>query len=171
MDATLLNAMINHINVEIYSSYLYLAMAADATDKGYPGFSHWFMVQSQEELSHAMKIYTYLVERGEKVTFGAIEAPPTTWDSLTAIFEETLEHEKSISARIRDLFKTARDIFDPATEIFLNWFIMEQVEEETNVVDILQKLQLAQDAHGGLLQLDRELSQRAHLYTLNRPAE
>lgn len=171
MNEKLLNALIDQINAEIYSSYLYLAMAADATHKGYPGCAHWFQIQAQEEMVHAMKFYDYLNERGEKVILKQIEAPQATWDSITDTFHATLEHERKVSGLIRDLYKIAREVFDPATEIFLNWFIMEQVEEEAHASEIIQKLELAQNAQAGLLQLDNELGQRPMLITLNQAAE
>ncbi|HPN73229.1 MAG TPA: ferritin, partial [Candidatus Omnitrophota bacterium] len=124
------------INREIYSGYFYLAMASFAQDAGLSGVANWFNVQLQEELSHAKKFYDYLQQRNVRVKLDAIEAPPQEFSSVTDLFKQTLEHEKKVTAMITDLVNMAIEEKDRATEIMLQWFVTEQVEEEANASDI-----------------------------------
>ncbi|SMC20713.1 ferritin [Desulfacinum hydrothermale DSM 13146] len=149
------------INAELYSSYLYLAMAAYLNETGLGGFSRWMEVQALEELSHAMKIYDYVNERGGRVTLAAIEAPPARWDSLLHVFQEVYKHEQKVTGLINDLVDLAVAERDHATNNFLQWFVKEQVEEEASADGILQKVKLVENARGGVFMLDRELGQRA----------
>jgi len=171
MDKGLLLALINQINAEIYSSYLYLSMSSDMTHKGFSGFAHWFQIQAQEEMIHAMKLFNYVNERGEKVIMKSIEAPPTEWETPLEVFKATLAHEKTVSESMRSIYKIAREVFDPATEIFLNWFIMEQVEEEANASELIQKLELADHVPAGILMLDKDLASRPDLITIAQSGE
>jgi len=153
-------ALNNQINRELYSAYLYAAMAAYFESVSLRGFAHWMMEQAKEEVGHAMKLYEYLVERGGRVVLGALEAPPAEWKSPVDVFETTYEHEQKVTQMINDLVKLAREGNDYATEVFLQWFVSEQVEEEASVIEVLEKLKLVEDAPGGLFMLDRELGQR-----------
>jgi ferritin len=171
MDKGLLLALINQINAEIYSSYLYLSMSSDMTHKGFSGFAHWFQIQAQEEMIHAMKLFNYVNERGEKVIMKSIKAPPTEWETPLQVFKATLAHEKTVSESMRSIYKIAREVFDPATEIFLNWFIMEQVEEEANAAELIQKLELADHVPAGILMLDKDLASRPDLITIAQSGE
>lgn len=148
------------INREIYSGYFYLAMASFAQDAGLSGVANWFNVQLQEELSHAKKFYDYLQQRNVRVKLDAIEAPPQEFSSVTDLFKQTLEHEKKVTAMITDLVNMAIEEKDRATEIMLQWFVTEQVEEEANASDILQKLKVFGEKGDALLMIDRDLSQR-----------
>lgn len=149
------------INAEMYSAYLYLAMAADFEDKNLMGFSNWMKVQAQEEMSHAMKFYDFINERGGRVKLQAIEGPPTEWDSPLAAFEDAYAHEQKVTSLINGLVKIAKDENDNASDIFLQWFVTEQVEEEASADEIVQQLKLMKDAPGGMFMLDREMKQRA----------
>ena len=149
------------LNAEYYSSYLYLSMAAYFESTDLPGFANWMRVQEQEEKFHALKFYDYIVERGGRVALQAIEAPPTEWASPRDVFEATLTHEQKVTGLINDLVFLARDERDNASEIFLQWFVTEQVEEEDNVNTILAQLRLIKDKPQGLLMLDKDLGQRA----------
>jgi ferritin len=160
-------ALNDQINAELYSSYLYLAMAAYFDDLGMGGFSSWMKAQAQEEVSHAMKFFNYVGERGGRVTLGAIQEPPKEWTSTVEAFEASLEHEKYISGRINDLVNLAIEEKDHATNNFLQWFVSEQVEEEDSVGQVVDKLKLMGQAAGGIFMLDRELGQR----TFTMPAE
>jgi ferritin len=153
-------ALNQQINAELYSAYMYMAMSSFAAFKGYRGAANWFFIQTQEELSHAQKFYNYVNSVGEHAVMQAIEAPPAKYDSLTAMFEATLEHEKKVTALINGLADLAVEEKDHATEIFLQWFVSEQVEEEESVNEILGQLGLAGETGGGLFMIDKELGAR-----------
>lgn len=154
-------AINNQINKEMFSSYLYLSMAAYFEDKNLPGLAHWMRVQTTEENEHAMKFYDYLVGRGGRVSLGAIAAPKVEWSSSLEAFQQALEHEEMITASINKLYELAVKENDYATQFFLQWFISEQVEEEKNASDIVHQLKLI-DAHGtAVLMLDKQLGKRS----------
>ncbi|WP_136513213.1 ferritin [Geomonas edaphica] len=156
----LCHALNNQLNNELYSAYLYLSMSSYAGSIGLKGSANWFMVQYQEEMVHAMKFYNYINSRGEHVKLQAIAAPPAEFKSLLDMFEQTLKHELSITASINDLTDLALAEKDHATNIFLQWFVTEQIEEEENDRDIIGKLKLIGDNGQGLLMLDNELAAR-----------
>ena len=154
------NALNAQINAEMYSSYMYLAMAAYFEDKSLPGCAAWMKAQAQEELFHAMKFFDYVHERGGRVALQAIETPPKEWASVVAVFEDTLAHEQKVTALINDLVDLALELKDHATNNFLQWFVAEQVEEEDSVKAVVDKLKLMGEAAGGMFMIDRELGQR-----------
>lgn len=152
---------LNHqINREIYSGYMYLAMASYARDSALNGVANWFTVQLEEELSHARKLYDYVQQRNGKVVLEAVEAPPADFDSAADLFEKTLEHEKKVTAMIHDLVALAREENDTATEIMLQWFVTEQIEEEANASEILQRFKVFGERGNALLAIDQELATR-----------
>ena len=153
-------ALNGQLNAELYSSYLYLSMNAYFKSVNLDGFANWMYYQAQEELEHSMKFYDFVIQRGGKVQLTQIEAPPTEWDSPMAIFEATLEHEQKVTGLINDLVEVALEERDHATQIFLQWFVTEQVEEEDSVGNVLEQLKLLGDAKGGLFMMDRELAKR-----------
>jgi len=126
-------ALNKQINAELYSAYLYLSMVAYFESVNLPGFANWMKVQTQEELMHAMKIYDFVNERGGRVVLKAIEAPPTEWDSPLDAFEATYKHEQKVTGLINNLVNLAIEEKDHATSSFLQWFVNEQVEEESSV--------------------------------------
>jgi len=148
------------VNAEMYSAYLYLSMSAYFQSKSLGGFASWMRVQAQEEMVHAMKIYDFINERGGRVILAPIEAPPTEWNSPLATFEAVYEHEQKVTGLINELVELALEKHDHATNIFLQWFVSEQVEEEDSANDVVEKIKLMGDARGGLFMLDRELGQR-----------
>ncbi|MFB6125363.1 MAG: ferritin [Halanaeroarchaeum sp.] len=154
------DALNEQINAELYSEYLYLAMAAYFEDEGLPGFASWMRAQADEEHAHAMKIYDYVHERDGRVNLAAIDEPQASWDGPADAFEAAYDHEVKISGMIDDLVGLAREENDNATENMLQWFVAEQVEEEATAQDILDKLRLAGDDGPGLMMLDQELGQR-----------
>lgn len=156
----MLNALNEQINAEQYSALLYLSMSAYFHDKGLPGFANWMYIQYQEELTHANKIFNYVVERGEKVELKAIQQMPVNWDGIIEVFEETLKHEQHVTSLINNLVDIALEVGDHATQSFLRWFVDEQVEEEANVEEILDSLRLIQGQGNGIFMLDREMRQR-----------
>lgn len=151
------NEQIKH---ELYSSYLYLGMSSFCTERNFPGFGKWLLVQSGEERSHAMKMYGYLHQHGNHVELQAIDKPPVKYKSPKDIFAHVLEHEKNVSAMIRKLYELALKEKDYATQIFLQWFITEQVEEEANAAEILRKFDLIDEQGPAMIMLDRELGAR-----------
>lgn len=156
----LCSALNSQLNKEIYSAYLYLSMSSYAGSIGLKGSANWFMVQYQEEMVHAMKVFTFINSRGEHTELAAIAAPPTTFKSLLDMFLQTLAHEQTITASINELTDLALAEKDHATNIFLQWLVTEQIEEEENDRDIIGKLKLIGDNGQGLLMLDNELAAR-----------
>lgn len=159
LTAKMETALNDQVKWELYSSYLYLSMSAYFADTGLPGFSNWMRIQAQEELSHAMKFYDYVLERGGRVELKAIDAPENQWKNTQDVIEETLKHEQFVTKRINELVDTAIEERDHATNIFLQWFVTEQVEEEDSVNEVLAKLKLVGN-EGGLFMLDKELGAR-----------
>lgn len=147
------------INRELYSAYLYYAMAAYFDEKSLAGFSHWMKLQAMEEMTHAQKLYQYVFERGGKVVLDAIEAPPQKWKSPLAVFEEVYKHEVKVTGLINELMTLAKKENDYATEQMLLWFIDEQVEEEAAADEVVQKLKLVKEGSAIYL-LDQELGGR-----------
>jgi len=148
------------LNKEIYSAYLYMSMSAYSSYSGLKGFANWFMVQYQEEMAHAMKIYDYIDSQGQQVKLMAINQPPTEFESSLDMFEKTLEHEQFVTKSINDLVDIAISEKDHATNIFLQWFVTEQIEEEGNDNDIISRLRIVGEDGNGLLMVDKELSAR-----------
>lgn len=156
----MLNELNKQINKEMYSAYLYMSMSAHSEQRGLKGFANWFMVQYKEEMEHAMKIYNYINDQGGQVKLMGIEEPPAVFESPLDMFEKTLKHEKFITKSINDLVDVAIKEKDHATKIFLQWFVTEQIEEESNDNDILSQLNLIGESGNGLRMLDKELSTR-----------
>jgi len=153
-------ALNSQLNAELYSSYLYLSMSAWGDSRNLGGLASWMRCQAQEELVHAMKFYTYLSDRGGRITMLPIEGPPTEWESAVAVFEHTLKHEQKVTGLINGLVDVALAESDHATNNFLQWFVAEQVEEEASADGVLQKLKLAGDSPQALLMVDGELGGR-----------
>jgi ferritin len=154
------DALNEQINAELYSAYLYLSMVAYFKSINLPGFATWMRVQTQEEIVHAMKIYDYVNERGGRVILKSIAEPQTEWKSPLAAFEAAYGHEQKVTGLINGLVNLAIEEKDHAANMFLQWFVNEQVEEESNADAIVQKLKLMSDAPGGMYMLDNEMGQR-----------
>jgi ferritin len=154
------DALNKQLNNELYSAYLYLSMSSFAGSIGLKGAANWFMVQYQEEMVHAMKFYNYINSQGEHVQLAAIASPPESFKSLLDMFQQTLKHEQFITSSINNLVDLALKEKDHASNIFLQWFVTEQIEEEENDRDIIGKLKLIGDNGQGLLMLDSELAAR-----------
>lgn len=150
----------DQINKELYSEYLYLAMQAYFERLNLKGFVNWFNVQVQEEHAHALGMFDYVHERGGRVELEAIEKPETNWDSPLACFEQVLKHEEFVTSRINALMDVAEEVKDRAALSFLNWYLKEQVEEESNVGNVLETLRLIGDDKKALLMLDKDLATR-----------
>ena len=142
MNEKLEKAFNNQINKEFYSEYLYLSMFAYFERMNLQGFKNWMNVQMQEEHAHAMGMFNYLHERGGKVVLQAIEQPQTDWASPVELFEHVLEHEKYVTSLINELMDVAEEVKDRAAISFIDWYLKEQVEEESNVSNVLKTLKL-----------------------------
>ncbi|HTY45492.1 MAG TPA: ferritin [Patescibacteria group bacterium] len=160
MNKKLQDALNKQINNELYSAYLYLAMAAYCESKSLPGLSHWLKVQAKEETAHAMKFFEFLNDRGARVILQAIPQPPAEFASTQDVFEKTLEHEKKVTAMIDRLYAMAQETNDNASEVLLQWFISEQVEEEKNATMIVETMKMIKPDSAALIMLDRELAKR-----------
>ena len=153
-------ALNTQINKEMYSAYLYMSMSNHSAKLGLKGFANWFMVQYHEEMYHAMKLYEYVQRQGEDVVLGTIKAPPSEFATPLDMFTQTLTHEQFITSSINKLMELAIKKKDHATQIFLEWYVTEQIEEEENDNDIILQLKLIGDNPHALLMLDRELAAR-----------
>ena len=149
-----------HMNLELFSAHLYLSMSSVTNEMGLKGAANWFMVQYREELVHFMKFYTYFVDQGYNVELTANKAVPNKYKSLLDILEKTLTHEQLITKCINELIEQAVQEKDHATQIFLQWFITEQIEEENNDRDLIAKLKIVGDNGHGILMIDSEMAQR-----------
>jgi ferritin len=148
------------INNELYSAYLYMSMSAWATNAGWKGLANWLFVQAKEESCHALIMYNYMNSQQQHVELAAISQPPAQFKSGLQIFEEVLKHENKVTGMINDLVALAKAEKDFASEIFLQWFVSEQVEEEQNATDLIAKFKMIGNNVGGLYILDQELAAR-----------
>ena len=156
-----MQAAINEqINKEMFSSYLYLSMAAYFEDTGLPGAANWMYVQAGEEHEHAMKLFEHLVDRGGRVHLKAIAAPETEWAGPMAAFKAVYAHEQLVTKSIHDLYEVALKEKDYPAQILLQWFINEQVEEEKNSAEIVASMSRIEAHDTAVLQLDHQLRKR-----------
>jgi ferritin len=156
-----LKALNKQINMELDSSYIYLAMSSFFYEENLNGFASWFRIQSGEEHMHAMKIFDYIHQANANVNLLKIEEPKAEWKTALEVFKDTYKHEQEVTASIYNLVDLAITEKDHATNNFLQWFVSEQVEEESTAFNILEKVKLVGDNKNGLFLLDRELGQRA----------
>lgn len=147
-------------NLELYSAYLYYAMTAYFESLSLKGFSHWMSLQAQEELLHVSKLFQHINDRAGRVVFNAVEAPPNVWESPLKVMEAAYAHECLVSERINEEVSFALSLNDHTSVTFLQWFVAEQVEEESVADDIVQKLKIIGDNSSALFLLDQELGQR-----------
>jgi len=160
MKKTVENALNRQMNEEWSSAYLYLSMVAYSESKSLDGIAHWMREQVKEEMMHAQKFFDFIVDLGGKPKLEAIEAPRATWPGPLALFEATLKHEKYITSLIHKLVDLAMKESDHPSITFLQWFVTEQVEEESTVDAIIEKLKLVGDKGHGIFMIDRELATR-----------
>jgi ferritin len=158
------------INREMFSAYLYMAMSAKMSDDGYKGIATWMMTQYHEEMFHAMKFFAYLQGHGALPVIDKIDAPVVKAKTVKEIFEATLEHEKFVTASIRELLELALAEKDYATENLVRWYVDEQVEEEQNAIDILQNLEMIGEGKQGLFMINIELGKRTPTIPLDYTA-
>ncbi|MCY4365295.1 MAG: ferritin [Chloroflexi bacterium] len=160
LNDTVQEALNRHINEEFYASYLYLSMSAYCESVDLPGFAHWLRIQSQEEYAHAMNLFDFVQDRQGRVTLFPIEQPTVEFGSVLDIMEATLSHEQEVSRLINRLYELASQQSDYPTQIHLQAFITEQIEEEKAASDIVAKLRMIGEDSSSLLMLDTELAAR-----------
>lgn len=153
-------AINDQIHHEFHSAYIYLSMSAYMEAVNFPGFAHWMREQAKEEVNHAMKLFDYVNDRNGRVTLKALEQPPADYASVIATFENALAHEQKVTKMIHDLYALATKENDYATQMALQWFITEQVEEESTATAVVDRLKIAGNDGAALLMLDRELGSR-----------
>jgi ferritin len=157
---TMQDALNAQISLEQYSAQLYLAMSAHCERKSFKGFARWLRIQAAEETAHALKLVDFLIDRGGRLELAALAAPKTEFGGILQVFEQTLTHEKGITAKIAALFAQAREEKDYASEIALHWYVTEQVEEEATVGQIVDHLRAVGDQGGGIWYLDSKMGKR-----------
>lgn len=154
------DAFNQQIQAELYSAYIYLSMSAHFESANLPGAAQWMRLQNEEEVGHAMRFFDFIHDRGGRVTLQAIEQPPTKFESALQVFEAALKHEQKVTGMINNLYALAVKENDYASQVMLQWFVDEQVEEEKSATEIVEKLKMIGDQKGLLLMLDHELGER-----------
>ena len=160
MSAALQRAMNDQIQKEFYAHYLYLAMSAWFEERNFEGFAKWMRIQADEERTHAMRIYDFVLDRGGKVRLAAIPEPGVKWKTALEVFDDARKHEAMVSGSINELYARATAEKDYASQVMLQWFITEQVEEEKTSTALAERLRLVGDSATGLLILDRQFGER-----------
>ena len=148
------------VTAEYYSAYLYQAMSAWADGAGWKGISHWLFLQAKEELEHGIRIYQHIIDRGALPAFGAIQAPEISFNSVADMFEKIANHERQVTELINNIADFALSEKDHATYGFIQWFIKEQIEEESVADEIFWKVKFAGDNSNFLFILDAQLGGR-----------
>lgn len=154
------DALNEQVNAEMFSAYLYLSMSAWFSERSLTGFATWMRVQAEEENFHAMKIFDYILERGGNISLQTIEKPEAEWSSPIDVIGEVVAHEAKVTGLVNDLVEVALSEKDHAANIFLQWFVAEQVEEEASVGEVLDKLKMIGDDSAGMFAIDMELGKR-----------
>jgi ferritin len=160
MSAALQRAMNDQIQKEFYAHYLYLAMSAWFEERNFEGFAKWMRIQADEERTHAMRIFDFVLDRGGKVRLEAIPEPGAKWKTALEVFDDARKHEAMVSGSINDLYARATSEKDYASQVMLQWFITEQVEEEKTSTSLAERLGLVGESATGLIILDRQFGER-----------
>lgn len=155
---TIAQKLNGQINKELYSAYFYMSMSAHSQSENLRGVAAWFMAKYEEEMAHAMKLYRYLHDQGARVELEAVDKPPSEYAGVLDMFEKTLAHEQEVTAAFNQLVDAALSEKDHATNIFLHWFVTEQIEEEATVNDIIGRVKLVGERGEGLYLIDNELA-------------
>ena len=162
MNAKVRDLLNQQINKEFYSAYLYLDFSNYFEDAGLDGFANWYKVQAQEERDHAMLFYQYLQNENQKVTLEAIAKPDKVFTCHMDVLKAGLEHEEYVTSLINDIYAAAYEVKDFRTMQFLDWFVKEQGEEETNANDLITKMELFGSDPKSLYMLNQELATRVY---------
>lgn len=161
MDQTVKDLINEQITHEFYASYLYLAMAAHFEEENFEGFAQWFRMQAKEEEAHAMKLFDFLVERGERIELQQIDKPPVEFGSPVDAFRAALAHEQKVTGLINTIYAAAVEAKDYPSQVMLQWFIEEQVEEEDTTGSAVDRLEMAGDSNAALMFLDSQFGERS----------
>lgn len=154
------DALNKQINAEFYASYLYLAMRVYFEEANLPGFAKWMDLQTTEERGHGMKIFDYIVDRNGHVELTAIAQPSSKFKSPLDVMQMALSHEQTVTGMINRLYELAQKENDYATQVMLEWFVTEQVEEEKQAILVIEHLKRIGDDGAGLLMLDSQMGER-----------
>ena len=154
------SALNKQMNQELYVAYIYLSMSAYFASVSLDGFAHWMRLQSQEEMTHSMKLFDFLIDREGIVALTAVKAPPDTWKTPLAACQDALKSERLNTKQINDLVELSFETNDHATRVFMQWFVDEQVEEESSASKLVEKVKMIKDDKGALFILDQELGKR-----------
>ena len=160
LSQTVQDAINEQVKNEFFSAYLYLSMSSYFESLNLPGFAHWMRTQYQEEVVHALKLFDFVNDREGRALLKAISQPPSEFQSPLDAFQQALEHEREVTQMINNLYALALKENDYATQVLLQWFISEQVEEEKNASNIVEQLKMIGNNGSALLILDRELGAR-----------
>ncbi len=153
-------AINDQIAMEFKAAYTYLSMSAYFEDQNLPGFAHWMRMQYEEELAHALRLFDFLADLGERVELQAVPQPPADYESTLAAFQTALAHEQKVTASINKIYDLAVKENHYPTQLQMQWFVTEQVEEEKSVGDVISQLEMVGDNPAALLMLDRTLAGR-----------
>jgi len=156
-------AIVEQLNKEFHSAYLYLGMSAYCSQEGFNGASSWFLVQYQEEVAHGMKMFKYLEDQGAEISLPEIKGVKVKYKSLLDVFKKSLFHEQYMTKNLNNLSDIAMKEKDHATYNLLQWYVTEQVEEESTVNAIIDHITLVGDSGYGLFTIDKELSGRTFI--------
>jgi ferritin len=167
----ILELLNNQLNNEFYSAYLYLAMSSYFDSVNLEGFAAWSRTKAQEEMEHAMKMYNYIIDRNDRVRLFQIEAPRQDWESPLEAIEDAYNHERDVTERIHAIMHMARDTKDYSTEVFIHWYVNEQIEEEISADKVLQKIRMVKDSPGGMLILDGQVMKLAQMPHASLPPQ
>ena len=161
MDDAVRDAINKQINHEFQAAYLYLAMSGHFMVESLEGFGKWMRMQAREELGHGMRLFDYMVRRGVEVTRAPVAGPQAKFGSPIAIFRQALDHERKVTELINSLYEVATTKKDYPTQLELQWFIDEQVEEEASLGSVVEQLEMVGDNRAALLMMDERLGGRA----------
>ena len=159
-DKELQEAFNLQVNNEMSSAYLYLSMSAYCESVNLPGIAHWMRLQYQEEMEHGLKFFDFITDRGSHAVLRAIPQPPAEFKSVLDVFERTLAHEQKVTAAINQLYELALQKKDYPSQVFLQWFITEQVEEEKIAGQIVENMKVISDKPHSILYMDKQLGKR-----------
>lgn len=157
------DSLIEQLNKEYHSAYIYLGMSAYCSKEGFNGAANWFLIQYQEEVTHGMKLFKYLEDQNVDIKLPSIQGVEVNFNSLLDVFQKSLEHEQTMTRNLNNLSDLAMKDKDHATYNLLQWYVTEQVEEEATVSEIIDHIKLVGDNGYGLYTIDKELSSRTFL--------
>jgi len=160
-------ALIEQLNKEYHSAYIYLGMSAYCSKEGFNGAANWFLIQYQEEVAHGMKLFKYLEDQNVHIQLPSIQAVDVDFTSLLDVFEKSLAHEQTMTRNLNNLSDLAMKNKDHATYNLLQWYVTEQVEEEATVSAIIDHIKLVGDNGYGLYTIDKELAGRTFVDPTN----